>query len=152
MLGNVSNAFFPDVLTQLGVGMEQVEQFIREINDKGRVLIPQVPINIVGNKGSKLKVILVNFLKKFLCLLRGSYPHCELGPTSYLIHSLQLVCKECPFKGKGTHPTISRSPTTLLTFLSSFFSFAISFFCKTLQSFGLSKNPCQSAKLLNQKL
>ena len=51
VLGNVSNAYFPDVLTQLGVSMEQVEQFIREINDKGRVLIPQVPINIVEKRG-----------------------------------------------------------------------------------------------------
>ncbi|MBP44390.1 MAG: hypothetical protein QF560_13590 [SAR324 cluster bacterium] len=51
VLGNVSNTFFPDVLTQLGVSMEQVEQFIRKINDKGRVLIPQVPINIVEKRG-----------------------------------------------------------------------------------------------------
>ena len=50
VLGNVSNAYFPDVLTQLGVSMEQVEQFIRDINDKGRVLIPQVPINIDGEE------------------------------------------------------------------------------------------------------
>ena len=50
VLGNVSNAYFPDVLTQLGVSMEQVEQFIRDINDKGRVLIPQVPINIDGKE------------------------------------------------------------------------------------------------------
>ena len=50
VLGNVSNAYFPDVLTQLGVNMEQVEQFIRDINDKGRVLIPQVPINIDGEE------------------------------------------------------------------------------------------------------
>ena len=39
VLGNVSNAFFPDVLTQLGVSAEQVEQFVRDINDKGWVLI-----------------------------------------------------------------------------------------------------------------
>ena len=50
VLGNVSNAYFPDVLTQLGVSMEQVEQFVRDINDKGRVLIPQVPINIDGEE------------------------------------------------------------------------------------------------------
>ena len=50
VLGNVSNAYFPDVLTQLGVNMEQVEQFIRDINDKGRVLIPQVPIIIDGEE------------------------------------------------------------------------------------------------------
>ena len=46
VLGNVSNAYFPDVLTQLGVSAEQVEQFVRDINDKGWVLIPKVPINI----------------------------------------------------------------------------------------------------------
>ena len=30
--------------------MEQVEQFVRDINDKGWVLIPKVPINIDGNE------------------------------------------------------------------------------------------------------
>jgi len=50
VLGNVSNAYFPDVLTQLGVSVEQVEQFVRDINDKGWVLIPKVPIKIDGNE------------------------------------------------------------------------------------------------------
>ena len=50
VLGNVSNAYFQDVLTQLGVSTKQVEQFIRDINDKGWVLIPKVPINIDGNE------------------------------------------------------------------------------------------------------
>ena len=50
VLGNVSNALFPDVLTQLGVSAEQVEQFVRDINDKGWVLIPKVPIKIDGNE------------------------------------------------------------------------------------------------------
>ena len=50
VLGNVSNASFPDVLTQLGVSAKQVEQFVRDINDKGWVLIPKVPINIDGNE------------------------------------------------------------------------------------------------------
>ena len=40
VLGNVSNASFPDVLTQLGVSAKQVEQFVQDINDKGWVLIP----------------------------------------------------------------------------------------------------------------
>ena len=42
----MSNAYFPDVLTQLGVSAEQVEQFVKDINDKGWVLIPKVPIKI----------------------------------------------------------------------------------------------------------
>ena len=50
VLGNVSNAYFPDVLTQLGVSAKQVEQFIRDINDKNWVLIPKVTINIDGNE------------------------------------------------------------------------------------------------------
>ena len=50
VLGNVSNAYFPDVLTQLGVSAKQVEQFVRDINDKSWVLIPKVPINIDGNE------------------------------------------------------------------------------------------------------
>ncbi|MFL2749050.1 MAG: hypothetical protein ACJ0DI_06125 [bacterium] len=50
VLGNVSNAYFPDVLVQLGVSVEQVEQFVRDINEKGWVLIPKVPINIDGEE------------------------------------------------------------------------------------------------------
>ncbi len=50
VLGNVSNAYFPDVLTQLGVSVEQVEQFVRDINEKGWVLIPKVPINMDGKE------------------------------------------------------------------------------------------------------
>ena len=50
VLGNVSNAYFPDVLVQLGVSVEQVEQFVRDINEKGWVLIPKVPINMDGSE------------------------------------------------------------------------------------------------------
>ena len=50
VLGNVSNAYFPDVLVQLGVSVEQVEQFVRDINEKGWTLIPKVPINIDGKE------------------------------------------------------------------------------------------------------
>ena len=46
----MSNAYFPDVLVQLGVSVEQVEQFVRDINEKGWVLIPKVPINIDGKE------------------------------------------------------------------------------------------------------
>ena len=35
VLGNVSNAYFPDVLVQLGVSVEQVEQFVR-----GQTVLP----------------------------------------------------------------------------------------------------------------
>ena len=46
----MSNAYFPDVLVQLGVSVEQVEQFVRDINEKGWTLIPKVPINIDGKE------------------------------------------------------------------------------------------------------
>ena len=50
ILGNVSNAYFPDILTQLGLSAEKVEQFVKEITEKGWVLIPKVQINIDGNE------------------------------------------------------------------------------------------------------
>ena len=48
VLGNVTNAYFPDVLEQLGVPGAQIENFISEINGKGSVLIPAVHISIDG--------------------------------------------------------------------------------------------------------
>ena len=48
VLGNVTNAYFPDVLEQLGVPGTQIEEFITTINEKGSVLIPQVNIQISG--------------------------------------------------------------------------------------------------------
>jgi class 3 adenylate cyclase len=48
VLGNVTNAYFPDVLEQLGVPGTQIEEFITTINEKGSVLIPQVNIRISG--------------------------------------------------------------------------------------------------------
>ena len=50
VLGNVNNAFFPDVLEQLGVDGKQIEKFIRDISEKGSVLIPHVNININGEE------------------------------------------------------------------------------------------------------
>ncbi|MCZ6496988.1 MAG: hypothetical protein O6924_12515 [Alphaproteobacteria bacterium] len=49
VLGNVTNAYFPDVLEQLGVPSAQIESFISDINGKGSVLIPAVHIRVDGN-------------------------------------------------------------------------------------------------------
>ncbi|MEE8504697.1 MAG: adenylate/guanylate cyclase domain-containing protein [Kiloniellales bacterium] len=46
VLGNVTNAYFPDVLEQLGVPGAQIEDFVSNINGKGSVLIPAVHIRI----------------------------------------------------------------------------------------------------------
>ncbi|MHA1529477.1 MAG: adenylate/guanylate cyclase domain-containing protein [Alphaproteobacteria bacterium] len=48
VLGNVSNAYFPDVLEQLGVPGAQIDDWISGIRDKGSVLIPQIQINTNG--------------------------------------------------------------------------------------------------------
>ncbi len=48
VLGNVTNAYFPDVLEQLGVPGAQIENFVSDINGKGSVLIPAVHIRIDG--------------------------------------------------------------------------------------------------------
>ena len=48
VLGNVTNAYFPDVLEQLGVPSTQIENFVSDINGKGSVLIPAVHIRIDG--------------------------------------------------------------------------------------------------------
>ena len=37
VLGNVTNAYFPDVLTQLGVPGEQIDHFVSNIEEKGFV-------------------------------------------------------------------------------------------------------------------
>ena len=50
ILGNVNNAYFPDVLEQIGVDGRQIEEFIRDITEKGSVLIPQVNITINGKE------------------------------------------------------------------------------------------------------
>jgi len=46
ILGNITNAYFPDVLEQLGVPGAQIEEFVSNINGKGSVLIPAVHIRI----------------------------------------------------------------------------------------------------------
>ncbi len=48
VLGNVTNAYFPNVLEQLGVPGSQIENFVSDINGKGSVLIPAVHIRIDG--------------------------------------------------------------------------------------------------------
>jgi len=48
VLGNVRNAYFPDVLEQLGIPAPQIETFISDINGKGSVLIPAVHIRVDG--------------------------------------------------------------------------------------------------------
>ena len=49
VLGNVSNAYFPDVLEQLGVPGSQIEDWISGIREKGSVLIPQIQIQTNGS-------------------------------------------------------------------------------------------------------
>jgi adenylate cyclase len=44
VLGNVSNAYFPDVLEQLGLPDEQIDEFVKGLNEKGTVLIPHIEI------------------------------------------------------------------------------------------------------------
>lgn len=48
VLGNVSNAYFPDVLKQLGVPEEQIEDFVSSIKEKGFVQIPAIHISVDG--------------------------------------------------------------------------------------------------------
>ena len=48
ILGNVTNVYFPDVLEQLGVSGEQIDEFVLKIEKQGRILIPEVQIDIDG--------------------------------------------------------------------------------------------------------
>ena len=50
VLGNITNVYFPDVLEQLGVPEEQISQFQSELDRNGKVLIPQILINIDGEE------------------------------------------------------------------------------------------------------
>ena len=50
VLGNITNVYFPDVLVQLGVPEEQISQFQSELDKNGKVLIPQILINIDGEE------------------------------------------------------------------------------------------------------
>ena len=46
ILGNVSNAYFPDVLEQLGLPSRQIDEFVTGLNENGSILIPQIEIEI----------------------------------------------------------------------------------------------------------
>ena len=46
ILGNVKNVYFPDVLEQIGLPGRQIEEFVRDITEKGTVLIPEIIISI----------------------------------------------------------------------------------------------------------
>ena len=48
ILGNVTNVYFPDVLEQLGIAGEQVDAFVAGIKNDGRVLIPEIQIEVEG--------------------------------------------------------------------------------------------------------
>jgi len=50
VLGNVSNAYFPDVLEQLGVEDKYIRSFSDDLMAAGHVLIPQVPLKIGGKE------------------------------------------------------------------------------------------------------
>ncbi len=50
VLGNVSNAYFPDVLEQLGVETDLIQSFSDMLDRDGRVLIPHIPIKIDGQE------------------------------------------------------------------------------------------------------
>ena len=46
VLGNVTNVYFPDVLSQIGVAGEQIDYFISNIEENGFVQIPEIHIRI----------------------------------------------------------------------------------------------------------
>ena len=50
ILGNVTDAYFPNVLEQLGIPDEQILQFKSQIDEYGSVLIPQIKIIIDGKE------------------------------------------------------------------------------------------------------
>ncbi len=50
ILGNVSDAYFPDVLKQLGVADEDVQTFSEKLINDGKVLIPDISITIDGEE------------------------------------------------------------------------------------------------------
>jgi len=50
VLGSVTNAYFPDVLKQLGVAPDIVKSFLNDLTDRGQVLIPHIEIVTGGGK------------------------------------------------------------------------------------------------------
>ncbi len=50
VLGNVTDAYFPDVLKQLNVDEKYIQSFEHDLEDSGRVLIPVIPITTGGEE------------------------------------------------------------------------------------------------------
>ena len=50
VLGNVSNAYLPDVLQQIGVSGDLIEHFVKRINEEGSVMIPEIKIKTDGKE------------------------------------------------------------------------------------------------------
>lgn len=50
VLGNVANVPFPDVLERIGVPGAQIDAFVRDIQDKGTVLIPEITVDVDGEE------------------------------------------------------------------------------------------------------
>ena len=50
VLGNVSNAYLPDVLQQIGVSGDLIEQFVKKISEEGSVMIPEIKIKTDGKE------------------------------------------------------------------------------------------------------
>ena len=50
VLGNVANVPFPDVLERIGVPGAQIDAFVRDIQEKGTVLIPEITVRVDGEE------------------------------------------------------------------------------------------------------
>jgi class 3 adenylate cyclase len=50
ILGNVTQAYFPDVLVHLGIGSDQIERFQQDLDEKGHVLLPEVRVRLDGEE------------------------------------------------------------------------------------------------------
>lgn len=50
VLGNVTNAYFLDVLEQLGVERKYIDAFVEQLKKDGKVLIPHIPLQIDGKE------------------------------------------------------------------------------------------------------
>ena len=50
VLGDVSNAYFPHVLEQLGVETDYIDSFSEQLERQGFVLIPHIPLTIDGER------------------------------------------------------------------------------------------------------
>ena len=48
ILKNIQDAYFPDVLSQIGINSETIDKFLSDINSEGRVLLSEILIPING--------------------------------------------------------------------------------------------------------